>query len=312
MPPRDGSPPEADRTGTVTAPPPETPPEADRTGTPTPPSEPLRPSESRWRIVGASVAGASHASRGEACQDAYRWVIRSDGVLIAAVSDGAGSAPRSAEGAAFAVRRAVAHIDAGLHDVREGRKKVDAETHMVGTSEANRDALRDLVASAFVDARRTLLEVARCESASADLYACTLACIVVGEDWMAAAQVGDATIVAQGLSDDLTVLVGPQRGEYANETAMLTSSGGPVPEVQVVACRARGVALLTDGLLRLAVDGATKRAHAPFFDPIFDWARRAEPGDAARTALQAFLGSDRVATRSDDDRTLLIGVRPSP
>ena len=46
-----------------------------------------------WRVTGASVPGVSHLRSGLPCQDAHAWRQEAGGVLIAAVADGAGSAP---------------------------------------------------------------------------------------------------------------------------------------------------------------------------------------------------------------------------
>ena len=48
-----------------------------------------------WQVLGASVPGAGHVRGGQDCQDAHRWRALPGGVLVVAVADGAGSAPRS-------------------------------------------------------------------------------------------------------------------------------------------------------------------------------------------------------------------------
>ncbi|HEY3342098.1 MAG TPA: protein phosphatase 2C domain-containing protein, partial [Anaerolineae bacterium] len=60
-----------------------------------------------WRVVGASVMGTSHQEMGTPCQDAHAYRVASTGELIVAIADGAGSASRSAEGAALVVQFAV-------------------------------------------------------------------------------------------------------------------------------------------------------------------------------------------------------------
>ncbi|HEX2204420.1 MAG TPA: protein phosphatase 2C domain-containing protein, partial [Longimicrobium sp.] len=60
-----------------------------------------------WHVLAASVRGTSHERSGTPCQDAHGWVVTPGGALAAAVSDGAGSSPRSDEGARWAVDAAL-------------------------------------------------------------------------------------------------------------------------------------------------------------------------------------------------------------
>src|SRR5437762_7611354 len=57
-------------------------------------------------LLAASVAGASHVSRGVVCQDAFR-VHEGDDAIVIAVADGLGSAARSDLGSQAAVAAAV-------------------------------------------------------------------------------------------------------------------------------------------------------------------------------------------------------------
>src|SRR5438309_1161580 len=63
-----------------------------------------------WRVVSASVCGASHIARGEAGQDAHGWVILPDRTLVAAVADGAGTAELGGVGAHLAVNCALQSV----------------------------------------------------------------------------------------------------------------------------------------------------------------------------------------------------------
>ena len=53
------------------------------------------------------MPGASHLRCGLPCQDAHAWKLEAGGALIAAVADGAGSAPCAEDGARAAVQAAV-------------------------------------------------------------------------------------------------------------------------------------------------------------------------------------------------------------
>ena len=56
-----------------------------------------------WHVVGASVRGTAHEKDDTPCQDAHDYRLLPNNTLLVAVADGAGSADRSAEGAALAV-----------------------------------------------------------------------------------------------------------------------------------------------------------------------------------------------------------------
>ena len=68
-----------------------------------------------WRYALASVIGTSHGTAGTPCQDACDcrlfWEEGASPVLVAVVSDGAGSATRSQDGAAFACSLFVAEME---------------------------------------------------------------------------------------------------------------------------------------------------------------------------------------------------------
>src|SRR5690349_14660287 len=67
-----------------------------------------------WKVVGVSAQGISHLKAATPCQDAHAWKVLPSGVLIAAVSDGAGSAAFSDEGAGAAVGAAITTLEQRL------------------------------------------------------------------------------------------------------------------------------------------------------------------------------------------------------
>ena len=64
------------------------------------------------------------------------------------------------------------------------------------------------------------------------------------------------------------------------------------------------VAILSDGLQRLAMQLPEKQPHRPFFDRIFQSGAR-DPDEAQRQ-LSGLLNSSRVAQKTDDDLTMLV------
>ena len=83
-----------------------------------------------WRVVRASVQGASHAKTGQPCQDSSSVGVGApDGILVAAIADGAGSAELSAAGSRIAacaatqsaIRLMRLHVRPLYEGVLEGR-----------------------------------------------------------------------------------------------------------------------------------------------------------------------------------------------
>lgn len=242
---------------------------------------------SSWGAVAASVAGSGHRVRDVECQDACAIEVH-EGALLLAVADGAGSARLAAEGSALAVAVAMEEL------------RVRAADRLCGSR------LFDVVAAA-----RAALEPQSGDDPSTELgdRATTLLVARVTSDAIVSAQVGDGAIVVRR-GDALEVLCPGARSEYLNETCFLTSaSWADELRVDVVpADGVDGIAGLTDGLQLLAFDMVTGEPHLPFFEPLFSFASsRGSVED-----LVAFLGSERVAERTDDDVTLAVAARPSP
>ena len=100
-----------------------------------------------WHILGASVQGAGHSARALPCQDAHLWRALPAGGFVLAVADGAGSSPRSAEGAQQAVMVAIESLADGLEDpLPSGVAGWTAL--LVEAYQAARDALCELAAAA--------------------------------------------------------------------------------------------------------------------------------------------------------------------
>src|SRR6266481_3089577 len=71
-----------------------------------------------WNVVRASVRGSSHRRSGTPCQDAVDLRIRGETLLVA-ISDGAGSASHSEQGAKGAVASTLTFIEKILSDREE-------------------------------------------------------------------------------------------------------------------------------------------------------------------------------------------------
>ena len=247
-----------------------------------------------WRVVGASVQGASHLEADLPCQDAHHYQSLSDGTLLLAVADGAGSAARSQEGSRCVVEQALATLAAEL-DTQPPADEV---------------AWREVMTRAFAAAHTALNELAATAQVSPRLFATTLTVAVLTEAWLVVGQLGDGCVVAQTADGPLFTAIRPQRGEYANTTYFLgTPRVLDHVEFAVYTEPIQALALTTDGLLRLALTLPELEPYPRFFDPLFAFAAGLTDQATAETHLTAFLASERVSSRTEDDKTLVIAAR---
>jgi len=241
-----------------------------------------------------SEPGSSHTKDGRPCQDfsLATIVATAEGdVLLAACADGAGSAQFSSIGAELACGQLLETISSPLQ-----AGLIVSQISAEDFSAWFRSAHEALIAKA------NEIEVAPRE------LACTLLVAVASAGATACAQIGDGAIVIPDNTDYSTVFW-PDNGEYANTTFFLTD---PAFETHLVSRVLRGVealAMLTDGLQRLALDFRDRRPHAPFFGPFFNALRMADSADELVLPLRGFLNSAAVNERTEDDKTLLIATR---
>lgn len=249
-----------------------------------------------WQVIGASVVGTSHIRSDLPCQDAHGYALSADGLLLAAVADGLGTAARADEGARLAVEDVLTHLQAAL-------------TVGVPDDEAG---WRDLFGEAFGAARAALAAAAQAADLPLRDYATTLLVLVAGDDFAASAHVGDgAIVVADG--GDVRTLSAPEQGEYANQVLPLTAVDAlDRLRVAFLPRPVQSAALLSDGLQSLALNLAAGEPFAPFFRPFFKAVGQLPDPGVTGEQLAAFLASDRVNARTDDDKTLLVAGRVPP
>lgn len=240
-----------------------------------------------WRVASASVQGSGHERAGMPCQDAHCWSVRQpDGVLVAAVADGAGSASLAEVGANIAAHAAVDALAGGP---------------CARGSWAER--LRAALGAAL-----TAVEAEAAErGATPRELATTLIVVLAGESEVAVAQIGDGAVVIGDTDRNFTSLTVPRSGEYINETTFLVSPGA-VDQAQFAAWHGAPafIAVFSDGLQRLALKAPENTPHAGFFQPLFNFAATAADADSANDQLRTFLRSPRVSSRADDDLTLVL------
>jgi hypothetical protein len=160
-------------------------------------------------------------------------------------------------------------------------------------------------------AQRTLAEKAKEKSAELRDFACTLIGAILLPTRSVFFQVGDGAVVRWD-GETYRLIFQPDRGEYANNTFFVTEDR--VNEHTHYTCveqKVEEVALLSDGLQMLAIDYARNEAHAPFFRSLFSPLRKTETTeevDALDVPLMQFLQSQKINDRTDDDKTLVLAT----
>jgi hypothetical protein len=239
----------------------------------------------------------AHVADGTPCQDASRVRVlgdHADATLVACVADGAGSAKHSAFGSTIA-----------------------CDSIINGTSAFfdSRGSLADLKLDDVVgwceDARTKIGEDVLLHGTDMREFATTLCGAIVSADRSHFFQIGDGAIVAKR-NGVCGVVFWPQSGEYANTTNFLTSKiYRDHLQLHSAAGGFSDVALITDGIERLALQFDSRVPHSPFFDPLFQVLRTASDSSDLAEDLLKFLQSDSVQSRSDDDKTLILASRVS-
>jgi len=239
--------------------------------------------------------GTSHRRDGIPCQDYGRIVQPHEDLVIAAVSDGAGSAPHSRVGARIAANTASEWLEARIQDYPGMQGRVS-----------------DLATDDLFDGLTGVVQAALNAAANDNGhvisdYACTLTVLAMAPNEVSAAQIGDGFVVTRLEKDDYTLLIEPDRGEYVNETSFVTDADardrvvlgaqtGPV----------RFISAATDGLLPVVLDTKRHVPHRPFFAPIDEFTRNTDSAVDVHDGLRDFLRSDRLTTLVEDDLTLMV------
>ena len=255
-------------------------------------------SGSSWRWISASVIGTSHAVSGSECQDSHlcsEIETPLGPVLLAVVSDGAGSATKSAAGS-----RLLCEV---LHDKALQFFREEGEVHRVNVR---------LIANWIQFFRDEVILLAEADGLSDREYACTLVGAIVGEKAAVFFQIGDGAIVYSSVSGSTASLAfWPERGEYENTTYFVTqASFFEQLQFRLLEEQVAEVALLSDGLQRLALNYQTRSAHQPFFSGLFAPLKYAEQEafPQLNRQLATYLDSPKINERTDDDKTLVLAT----
>lgn len=250
-----------------------------------------------WCYAVASVVGISHIRAGTRLQDAkYCFVYTAaDGkqLFFAVIADGAGSAEFGGQGASVVCRTLVTYARSAFRD----------------TGELPGD---EVIWSWLDEARDRIQRAAALRKRTPRNFAATLVLVIASADEVVTAHVGDGAIVARDKdSGAWTVLSGPHNGEYASTTYFVTDDPHPAMRIARFPNHFDALAAFSDGIENLVIDSATGKPSDGFFNPMakpLNASAAVGRDDALSKSLAAFLASDRLNERTDDDKTLIVAV----
>lgn len=250
-----------------------------------------------WKVIGQSVIGLSHLQGNKLCEDAvaFNTITREDNgdVLVAFVSDGAGSAKYAKEASQKAVDTAVERANLLLTDGNG-----IGESELIEIAETVYDVLNDM---------------AQKNEVSLNDYSCTLLGVIVFPDKACFIQIGDGAIVRLTGENHYSHIWWPSNGEYQNSTVFLIDDVNLRHlQTKVIYEAVDELAIFTDGLQSLVLINETLSVHQPFFNNLFAALRIAQNEEQVQSLndrLRGYLSSDTINNRTDDDKTLLLATK---
>ena len=248
-----------------------------------------------WRVFAAASVGKSHLDAGTPCQDAFASQVV-DGVLLAAVCDGAGSQPLSHVGAEAIARDVVAGLGARL-------------AAGVALASLSAEQFQDEVAGCVAAARDALSLQAGAAGATLSSYAATLVGAVAEGERGFFFHIGDGVAVAEARDAGQPPVVSlPENGEYANETYFVSGEFWREHlRLTPFAMLTTTIALMSDGAMPFVMAKGHAGFHLPFIEPVtrFLLANDEATGSAA---LAGTLGDERTYRITSDDKALLLAL----
>lgn len=252
-----------------------------------------------WKAVVCSSIGTRHQKQQLPCQDYGNYCIFED-AIAGAVADGAGSAKHADVGAQLAVET-VMKIFTEIERSPEPKERL--------SSPLTRKEARELFTKVMKEVVVTLEQQAVTHNYFIDDLACTLLVFVATPDWLAAMQIGDGFMVVRLQGEEYKLLFQPDKGEFVNQTTFVTSANAlDEMQVKVLSGKQTFICASTDGLERVAIQMRNWTPFAPFFKPLEQYLEEFHHPEKDQEYIQNFLDSERLNARTDDDKTLLLGL----
>jgi hypothetical protein len=253
-----------------------------------------------WKVIGAAVRGPLHEQDGSPCQDAFAHRI--DGRrLVAAVADGAGSAPHSDEGAQRLCEVLVKELGActvAMPNCADDADRVIAEwiDHTRAAIQMVRDELRYRIVQ-----RPETHDAARLRD-----YAATLVAVVTEPEGGFFLHIGDgaAAALADATAWSESVLSAPENGEYANETYFFTGDDWRERLRLTRFGPSELIVLLSDGAMPFTLAEKLSGLEPRFMAPVTTFLDGVDVATGEQ-ALAHTLDREDARRISSDDKTLV-------
>ena len=245
-----------------------------------------------YKVFSASVIGSSHVKTNLPCHDAHLVrLFNDDKSLIACISDGMGSAKKAQIGSALSTECLVDYLQDNLDPTSDD------------------DTIIETIKTGFFEVHKRLEEEAEIESIDIkDLNATLMVFIAVDDERQFVAQVGDCvTIALDDETDEYSIIIHPQKGEYANQTYSICNKesieNGAYYKLEKPY---KKIAMMSDGIESFTIDTATEKVSKGFFDPFFNaFDKEHFTEENASLSLSKFLNTERINKKTDDDKTLV-------
>lgn len=250
-----------------------------------------------WVTAHASTIGAAHLRTNSPCQDACAVKVSSDGQWVAiVVSDGAGTAARSNDGATHVVNFFSTEL---LALSKELDQRPPGQW------------INDFVIAKVLETREAL----RLAANSDDIkdFNCTLVACLLGTSGGFSIHIGDGAIVGGSKTTSPSTgswlcLSPPENGEYANETFFITEGDWvkhlritPMPVLDWLICCTDGgsaIALISD-----------KEPKFGFLRPVMLDVFAGPDPESRNRKLAGYLTNPHADRVTGDDKTVVIAVR---
>ncbi|MBD2137362.1 protein phosphatase 2C domain-containing protein [Anabaena sp. FACHB-1237] len=249
-----------------------------------------------WKAIARYAVGTSHKEQKTPCQDCGKYRIFNN-VIVGAVADGAGSAKYSHFGSELAVETVIKCF-ADINELPD-KKSFSQPLSEVEAKEVFAKFVNEVIKAFNKEADNKGYSVS-------DL-ACTLLVFIATPQWVAAMQIGDGFMVVHRQDAEYQLLFEPDKGEFFNETTFVTSANAlEEMQVQVISGKQGFICASTDGLEKVAIRLSDWQPHAPFFKPLEEYLRETDKPEEDDKYVIDFLNSERLNSRTDDDKTLLL------
>ncbi|MEZ5307068.1 MAG: PP2C family serine/threonine-protein phosphatase [Pyrinomonadaceae bacterium] len=250
--------------------------------------------KANWKVAAASVVGTSHLDSGTDCQDRFRWsVFNKDGrdILIAVISDGAGSTTDGERGADIACESFESQVCSILDITAAGVASLGM----------------DFAVGWLGHYRKLVKALADEESKETREFSSTFVAAVADHENAVFFQLGDGGVIYNSANTEgFCFGIEPDDIEYVNMTNFLMDDDAfEHLKVVHVAESVEDLVLFSDGITNVAVDHATGSPYEPFLKPMTAPLKNGS-SEGLDAKLEAFLSSPSINEKTDDDKTLIL------